>query len=817
MSKASPLSLRLAIALVSAGALAYELLLMRWFSMIQWHHFAFMIISLALLGFGVSGTFLSLCASRVEKSFAPALLVNLLLFAAFTPGAIALAQRIPFNAEELLWDWHQSLYLLAVYLLLMTPFFFAANSIGLTFLKYRNGIAGIYAADLIGAGIGSFGIVILLFFVFPEDAVRAVAFSGVLAALTAWWAENRASRSWFIVTALSGFLLCLFPGSWISPLYSPYKGLSQALRIPGNRLVFESSSPLGRIGVVESSITPIRHAPGLSLNASGEIPGQLAVYIDADNLSVINRIDDPGREEWLDQSTPALPYQLRHFDRVLIPDAGTGGEVLRALNHGVGRIDAVELNPAIVDLVRDRYAGFAGHLFQRDNVSVHIADGRGFVEGRAAQYDLIQLSLQDSMSGSAGLHGLKENYLYTVDSLKILLGRLRPGGFLALSLWTKIPPRDSLKLFAMGVQALREAGVRFPERQLISIRSWQTGTLLLKNGEISDSEIRHTLKFCEKLSFDPVYFPGIRAEQSNRRNRVLEDYFFLGSQALLGTQAGTFQRDYKFNIHPATDDRPYFFDFFKWRSLPEIIGSLGSGGISLLESGYLILVLALGQAILASVVLILLPLSLLRARNSFGPQAEKCGRTRVFVYFFLLGVAFMSLEIALMQKFILFLHHPLYAVTTILSALLVFAGIGSRSSQRFDSARNRKAALATCCTAIIVLGIFYTIFLNSLFVQVTAFPQIVKILLAVLLIAPLGYCMGFPFPLGLNAIASGIPSWLPWAWGINGCASVISAILATLVAVQFGFTILMGFSLLLYALAPLCFPARSANPQTKRP
>ncbi len=807
MSQACPVSLRLSIALISAGALAYELLLMRWFSMIQWHHFAFMIISLALLGFGASGTFLSLLADRLQRRFSVAMIVNLLLFAASSISAIALAQRIPFNAEEFIWNWRQSIYLLLVYLTLMCPFFFAANGIALSFLKYTQSIASIYAADLLGAGIGSFGIVILLFYIFPESAVLAVSISGVLAAALAWWALQRESIGWLIAIGMVGCFLCVVPQSWVLPHYSPYKGLSQALRIPGNRIIYESSSPLGRVSVVESGITPIRHAPGLSLNASGEIPEQLAVYIDADRLSVINRVDDPGEQDWLDQTTSALPYHFKHVDQALIPGAGTGTDVLRALHHSAGRLDAIELNPAIVDLLQDRYAAFSGNLYYRNNVSIQITDARGFAATQTAKYDLIQLAMLDSMSGSAGLHALGENYLYTVESLRTFLSRLAPDGYLALTLWTKIPPRDSLKMFAMAIRALKELGVEYPGRQLILIRSWQTSTLIVKNGAIADREIDRTLSFCDERSFDPVYFPGIRAEQTNRRNQVLEDYFFLGTQALLGARASAFQRDYKFNILPATDDQPYFSDFFKWRSLPEIIDSLDSGGISLLESGYLILVATFAQAILVSMVLILLPLRLVRKRSPEIPGKKP--QPRIFAYFFALGLGFMFLEIALMQKFILFLHHPLYAVTAILSAILIFAGIGSRWSQRFDSAKSRFAAVARSSTAIIVLGGIFIVALNPLFVKLIALPQIAKIPIAVLLVAPLGFFLGVPFPVGLSAVAAETPSLVAWAWGINGCASVISAILATLLAVQFGFTWLMVLALLLYAFAALCFPALS--------
>ena len=490
---------------------------------------------------------------------------------------------------------------------------------------------------------------------------------------------------------------------------------------------------------------------------------------------------------------------------MLIPGAGTGTDVLRALQHEAGHVDAVELNPSIIELLQGRYAAFSGNLYHRDTVAIHIAEARAFVENQPAFYDLIQLALLDSWGASAaGSYALGENYLYTVEGLKTFLDKLAPGGYLSVTLGTKVPPRDTLKLLATAIEALKKLGVQSPEEQLIVLRSWQKSTLLVKNGLITDREITRTLSFCEKRSFDPVYFPGIRPEQSNRRNRVREDYFFLGSQALLSDNAKAFQNDYKFNIRPATDDRPYFFDFFKWRSLQEIYAALGRGGISLLESGQLILAVTLMQAIVASTVLILLPLCFHRAE----PEESSIKRStlKVFAYFIPLGTGFMFLEIALIQKFILFLHHPLYAVTTILSAILVFAGIGSRWSQRFDSPKDRSTGVRYSVVALISFVVIFLFLLSPIFVGLMALSQVAKILAAVFLVAPMGFFMGIPFPLALSEVAARTPSLIPWAWGINGCASVISAVLATLIAIQFGFTVLIIFSLMLYAIAAVCFP-----------
>ena len=226
--------------------------------------------------------------------------------------------------------------------------------------------------------------------------------------------------------------------------------------------------------------------------------------------------------------------------------------------------------------------------------------------------------------------------------------------------------------------------------------------------------------------------------------------------------------------------------------------SLGpAGGAALLEWGYLILVATLVQAIVAGLVLILLPLSLVRRRWPAGTGP------RMGVYFLLLGLAFLFIEIAFIQKFILFLSHPLYSVAVVLSGFLVFAGIGSALSGKFARSfeRNGRAPVAMAVGAIAILALLYVLLLPWLFQQVLGVNEGIKIALSIVLIAPLAVGMGMPFPLGLRHVAETAPDFIPWAWGINGFASVTSAVLATLFAIEFGFTVVVLLALLLYAIA----------------
>jgi hypothetical protein len=217
-----------------------------------------------------------------------------------------------------------------------------------------------------------------------------------------------------------------------------------------------------------------------------------------------------------------------------------------------------------------------------------------------------------------------------------------------------------------------------------------------------------------------------------------------------------------------------------------------------------VLTATLAQAVIASVLLILLPLWLYQRRRSV--KKTRIRRTSVLAYFFILGLAFLFIEIAFIQKLLLFLHHPLYAIAVVLSSFLVFSGLGSAWSGRATADSHGNRLLGRAVTGILVLGTTYLLLLDPLLAQLAMLPDTLRILLSVALIAPLAFCMGMPFPLGLRRLADHAPDLIPWAWSINGCASVISAVLATLLAIHAGFTVVIATALALYALTLKVFP-----------
>jgi len=553
-----------------------------------------------------------------------------------------------------------------------------------------------------------------------------------------------------IIFSVSILLFFLYPPQ---PQISQYKGLSVALKLPQAKIISQRFSPLARLDVVKSPA--IRYAPGLSLNFKGKIPPQLALFIDADSMCPITNFQgDLSNVRYLDYTTSALPYHLLNEPSVLILGAGGGSEVLTALYHKASSIEAVEVNPQVIDLLQGEYAEFSNHLYSYPQVRVKIAEGRGFMESTDEKYDLIQITLLDSFSSSsAGVYATSESYLYTIEAIKNYIEHLAPEGILSVTRWVKTPPRDGIKMFATAVESLEKMGIKDPSSHLIFIRSWATSTLLIGRSPFTLSQIGTVKKFIEERLFDPIWYPGISSKEVNRYNILNEPYYYEASQRILSEGRKDFYQDYLFYVRPATDDRPYFFHFFKWKSLPYLLKTLGRAWIPFMEWGYIILIATLIQAIGISILLIVLPLFFLKKKKSVLRD-----KLRIFLYFLCLGVGYMFMEVSFIQKFTLFLFYPIYSVAVVIAGFLM----------------KRASTIEVAVGGIIVISLGYLLWLNDIFASFIWLPDWLRILFSVLLIAPLAFFMGMPFPLGLGKVSYNRPLLVPWAWGINGCASVIS-------------------------------------------
>lgn len=781
-------SLYLGIFLISIATLSLEVSLTRVFSVSLWYHFGFLVISLALLGFGASGTLLAICPvfSREKTQ------VWLSLFSAAFSLAVLLAYFItlalPLDPYLVLWNWSQLLYLFIYYLAWGIPFLAAGSTVGLAIKQFSGEVGLIYASSLIGSALGCLSVILAI----PVFGGPGLLIFSSLLGLMASFAFGFYFRARRITIAIPSIvlmtILIFFPSKLPLPI-SEYKGLSMALTLPDARTLMTEWSPISRVDVIESQY--IRLAPGLSFSFRGEIPPQMALALDGNGLSPITRFEgDLERLKFTDFLSSSLAFHLKESPDVLIIGPGGGLDILAALYHNAREVMAVELDPVIARAVGERFSSFAGGLYHLPQIKVRVAEGRSFIRRTPESYDIIQISLLDSFAAAAaGVSSLNESYLYTVEAFREYYNRLKPGGILSITRWLRLPPRDEVRIFATALDALESLGLSQPRTHLAFIRSWSNATILLKQDPFLVAELNNIRRFVEERSFDLVYLPDLREEELNRFNRLEEPYYYKVVNNLLNKERRKeFYQKYPFDIKPATDDKPFFFHFFKLKSIGFFLKNLGRQYIPLGEWGYLVLLAALAQALVVSLLLVLLPLMVWKGC----PR----GGARYLFYFAALGMGFMFIEIVLIQKFVLFLGHPTYAITVILFSLLLFSGMGSSISAYlpFPPRSRIKAAI----TGISLLSFLYLWALPWIFQSFIGEALWVRVLLTLILLGPLGLFMGVPFPSGIEVLERTLPALIPWAWGINGAVSVIASILAILVAVSLGFRTVLVLAALVY-------------------
>ena len=784
--------LTISIFLISLCILSLEITLMRTLSITQWHHFAYMIVSLALLGFGASGSFLSLFWKKLSKFFEPAQFLFILLFGLSIPASFAVSQTIDFNAFQALWFKAEYLKLLLFCLTLFFPFFFGALFIGSVFAREAANISSLYAANLAGSAAGCVCVIIMMYHFSPVHILIILSVLALLSALI--FARGKTIETILgilvLVASVAYFLLASPPAMNISE----YKHLRYLNLLPDAKHVKRTFSPLGMIDLVRSSA--IREAPGLSLAFGGAMPAQAAIVIDADSVSPVIKNPDAEHSEYLDYMTFALPYYLKDSPSVLVVGAGGASVVSLALNnHAAREVTALELDPAIISIAREEMG--PNDVYSRPQVTVQIKEARNHLEATPRQYDIIDVSLINSFgASSAGVYALSESYLYTRQAICVMLRRLAPDGLLAISRWEEALPRENLKLFATALEALEEAGTRNPAEHLLMIRSQRTVTLLVKKNRLTESEIETAKNFCDERFFDIAFYPGMTESNANRFIILEEPFYFNGCKELLSQERQDFYDRSPFYIRPATDNKPYFFHTFRWKCIPVLKKYFGQNWLAYAEIGYIILIGVLVTSIGLSILLIIIPLLFLRHSGATPCEAS---RPATVLYFSSIGIAFMFIEMSFFQQFILLLGHPIFSISVILAAFLAFSGLGSFCSKKVIADEKKRILFAVICIAAI--SAIYLIFLPKVLGLFISENDLTKIAVSVTLIAPLAFFMGFPFPSAMAILNKNARQLVPWAWGINGCASVVSAPLATLLAISFGFRVVILAAVLLYLVA----------------
>ena len=784
--------INISLFLISFSLFLYQICLLRIISISDYYHFAFLIVSIALLGFGISGSFMYFFINRF-KSQPLILLIFSLGFSVSIIASFIITNLIPFDSFKIAWELKQIFYLAAYYLFLVTPFFFGGSFIGYVFfIKEKPGVTYFY--NLIGSAIGS---LLFLFLVPHIGRIGIIITSSVIGIIATFILTGKKYFRVFIVLTLifivsTAGVLFYFPDV-INVRMSPYKSLPTVLRYPDSVVLHTVENSYSKIDVVDSQ--SIKSAPGISLKYGDTPPSQLGITIDGDNLSAITSArKDFTKLDFIDYLPASVIFTAKPGpENILVIEPRGGMDAAGALHFNSENIYITENNSQFVNLMKEDFCSFNGDIYNRENVSVFETSSRNFAKITDERFDLIIISLSDSFHPiSSGAYSLNENYLYTSESFADLIKILRGDGMLAVTRWVQFPPSENLKVLSTLIDSCERLNIDEVQDKVFAFRSWSTLTTLFKKNKFLPQEIDSLGQKVGELNFDIVYYEHAQEDDVNIYNKLEKPYFYNYYKEILEGSSGSreeFYSSYYFNIKPSTDDRPFFYDFFKFGQVPDIIRFFGKSTQPFSGGGYLILIAVLIIAIILSILLIILPLKIKRVNISIK-------RDRWFlIYFFCLGFGYFFIEIPLIQKFILILGKPAYSFALVFFSLMISAGIGAFLSSRCRINLKWVVIAIVAYIAVFILSFNYVC---SFIISKVLWQRFIY---TTLLVIPLGFFMGIPFPTGLSKAKEARGEIIPWLWAVNGCCSVVGSIVSVIIAIHFGFSIVIGIAALIYIVA----------------
>ncbi len=773
-----------AIGLISAAIIAFQLILMQILSYIQWYHFAYMIISIALLGFGAAGTFLTIFQKKLEKNYYTLFPLLLIVTAILIPVVVGIAnsEAVRFDSLLIFQDSRHIGRLILSYFIFFLPFLTGALAIGLSFSKFADQIGKIYFSNLIGSGIGGIIALFIMQWIIPEQqsfAVAVLAFLGGIVSLP----KNRKTFLRILVPLSTLLLAILF---FYPPRLIPseYKDISKTMLLPDAKVEYEKSTPHGFVQIVSSPV--LRYAPGVSLAYQDSFPVRKVVFNNGNWMGCL--LPSPleqNKTNILDYTPQALPYHINNIKNAMIINAGTGENVLLALSHQVARITANETNPEIFKMLSQSFEGFY-------QVQPYQTLPRTLLTPDTNKYDLIELPIIGSFFGNSGLNAVEPRYELTLEALQEMWNKLSREGMISLSCWMDYPVRNAYRLLSTIGLLLDKNNINHPPQHVVAIRSWCAVTFLVKKTPFKRNEINKVHLFCENRMFDPLVLPGNQEIDRDKYNMLQDTAFFTHVDQLLSPNKKTLIRQYSYRIHPTTDNRPFFFQFVRFKQIPQLISSIREKNFPFLDIGYVLIILTFIQIVFIAAIFILLPLS-------FSPWKSK-NKKWVFIYFSGLGLAYMFLEMVFIQQFTFYFGEPTYAASATLSILLFTSGLGSYYSGKFQNSNKIRRALPLIIAAILVL---YAFILSPIFSATIGIAFPFKIMIAIVLLGMLGFFLGMPFPLGINYLSEKNTNDIPWAWALNGYFSVISTVLATIISVEAGYLLLLLIAAFTYILVSI--------------
>ena len=782
----------IAIYLVSTAGLTYEISLTRLFSLMQGYHFAFMVISIALIGIGAGGAMLmpGSWSNKFHTGRFHATLAG--LFSISSLLCFIAANNILFDPVRAAWSKAEFLKIFIQYIFLSAPFISIGMIISSAMRSMPDRIHRIYLFDLAGAATGCLLVLAVLSHSGGEGAIIISSFLALAASLIFHLPGGIRTLIVPIIAFILLVSLIFGPGHLMKPNISPYMGFSSALNFPGGRLVETIFSPSGRLDIVDSPA--VRSAPGISLGYHKTLPPQMGFTINGGGLRTVT--GDEGDLDYLRHLPMSLPHRIIKKGDTFVVDAGGGMGLLSAIKNGGGSVSGAETNGVIINAMRGPLADFSGMIYEKTGV-LHGA-GRYVLKNMGRSFDIIQIEMTDTLgSSSSGIGGLQESYSLTAEAFGEYLSHLNEGGLISASIYLLPPPRGELKLLSTIVKALEAVSGREAGKSIVAIRSWGVATLLVKKGIFDSSEILKIKKFCTEEGFDLIWYPGMKRDEANIHNRFETPiYHDLFARILEKDGRDNFLDEYLFDLSPATDDRPFFSQTFKMGRMRETYETAGAKWGILIEGGYLLPIIFI-QSLFASLILIMMPLLISKERSvSIGTLLPTS------IYFAAIGVGFMFLEITLMQKLIPALGEPVYAISAVLFSILIASGLGSYISGRYQLIKANAMRLLIFLPFLILI---YAVGIGWVIEIISSPPLLIRFAITFLFLLPLGMMMGIPFPTGMTLLGERHKGLIPWAWCVNGSFSVVSSVLAMMIALVSGYSTVLLLAALSYLVALVAF------------
>ncbi len=737
---------------IAGAILMVELALTRIFSVTMYYHFAFLAISIALFGLSASGVYVYVGRHAFNRrSTATLLTIHSLLFAAVTVLALAALVRIRVGLNYS----HENLVkMIAIYTLAALPFFSGGAVISFAITRLRNQVNVVYGADLIGAAMGCLLLLPLLNRFGAPGVVLLAAVLGGLAALLFTPAKAMAR------TAILAAVAVGIPGG-LQLLGSAPFDVSNTKGHDADTVLFSKWNSFSRVAVYDRS-----HGDwSLSSTYTGPRPETRFMDIDSAASTPIVRFNgDLSKVEYLKYELTGLAYHLvgKGFTALVIGPGG-GRDLLTALVFGAGRVDGVEVNSIIAnDVMLNHFRDFSGSIYQSPKVHVVVDDGRSFIRRSTERYDVIQASLVDTWAATAaGAYTLTENTLYTREAFEDYYDHLTEGGMLTITRWVF----DGLRLVSLAQAACETRGCD-AAGQMAIVQQDRVATFLFKKTPFTPDDVARLRSTSSGLGFTVLYAPGQTAADN--------DY----AKLILAADRQAFYDAYHHDVAATTDNRPFFFHTTKIRDQFQT----AFGRSMLFGNGLSALMTLMAISVTFVTLFVVGPLAL------SGSELRGSDWPRWLAYFGMLGAGFMLIEVALLQRFVLLLGHPVYSLTVTLFSVLLGTGIGSLASRHISDGRLRRTTQLVI-VAIVGVAILGIVALPPIIRSAITASHSARIALTVILIAPAGVLMGMPLPAGIRLMTAHHSALVPWAWGMNGALSVIGATLAVFIAMNWGFSV----------------------------